>query len=113
MTDYEKRVYESIPYGAKHAIDLSTLADVLCVSPRQVRKIIENLVYNDHPVCNLRHGYFRPQTYGELEAYCNIIRAYKCKFNKKEYRLRKALEHFAIYPIDSHKSEIKRRGRAL
>lgn len=115
MTNEEKRVYEAIPEGAENAIKLNKLCLKLGYPEdgRLLRNVFEKLIYNDHPICNLRHGYFRPRTKEELEAYLKIIRSYKCKFNNKEYRLKKALEHLGTVPVDLYESGIKPRRRTL
>jgi hypothetical protein len=62
------------------------------VTGRDARRLIEEMIYNDLYVCNLRSGYFRPETREELQAYANIIHSYKCKHEKKYYRLKKGVE---------------------
>lgn len=111
MTAEEARVYDAIPIGQKNAVKLRDLCAELGypLDGRLLREVFERLIYADHPVCNLRSGYFRPETRRELEAYLAIIRSYKCKFGKKEYRLNKALEHFDTVPMDLPENGLKQR----
>ncbi len=92
MIDY-KKLWERIPVGKNNAVKLEELTELLgCGSTRQARKDIEEMIYNDLIVCNLRAGYFRPGNLKELKAYHKIISSYKKKLLKKEYRLKKAID---------------------
>lgn len=95
-----KAMYEMLPVGQENAIKLSELSEMWNVSDREVRRTIEEMIYNDMPVCNLRSGYFRPATITELKSYRDIIRSYSCKFKKKEYRLNKTLQRFGNMKMD-------------
>ena len=89
-----KILYEMIPLGQRNAIPLSDLSELWCLSPRETRRQIEKMINTNMPVCNLRNGYFRPETASELKAYLQIIHSYKIRFEKKHYRLKTILEHF-------------------
>ena len=93
------KLYAMLPKGKENGISSYQAAEIWNTTERKARKWMEKMIYNDLPVCNLRHGYFRPETVDELIAYTGIIRSYKCKFEKKEYRLRKAIENFNQYKL--------------
>lgn len=90
-----EKIYELIPIGEQNAVSLQKLCERTGISGRELRRSFEQLIYLDKPVCNIRRGYFRPANMDELVRYRQIINSYKRKFEKKEYRLRKAEERFA------------------
>lgn len=87
-------LYERIPIGEKNAVPLDELIQNTGLGERTLRAYFARLIYLDKPVCSLGHGYFRPASREELAGYRKIINSYKRAFEKKEYRLRKAEEHF-------------------
>lgn len=89
-----QHLYNQIPIGSKNAIPLSELSAMWNLSPRETRRQIEKMTNTNMPVINLRAGYFRPETSAELAAYYRIIHSYKKTFERKDYRLKKALEQF-------------------
>lgn len=88
-----KNRYEVIPVGKGNGITLDHLANLWGVNKRMARCEIAKMIENDMIVCNLRNGYFRPANNKEVLSYLRIIRSYKCKLQKKEYRLYKALQN--------------------
>jgi hypothetical protein len=94
MTNDE--LYNLVPIGKENAVSLSALEHTTGLTGREIRRTFEELIYDEKPVCNLRHGYFRPATVEELEAYRKYINSYRCKLLKKEYRIRKAMRHFGV-----------------
>jgi hypothetical protein len=93
--------YESLPIGKSKAITIMGISYLWNMSERYARRVIENMWYNNMPVCNLRSGYFRPETIEELKAYGNIIGSYKRKFLKKDYRVQRCIEQFNNVTMDS------------
>ena len=89
-----KTLYNQIPIGSKNAMPLCDLSAMWGLSPRETRRQIEQMINSNMPVVNLRAGYFRPETAEELKAYLKIIHSYKCRFEKKHYRLKTMLERF-------------------
>jgi hypothetical protein len=89
-----KDLYQVIPIGKANAKPIFEIAFVWGVPERTARKLIEQMIYKELYVVNVRSGYFRPAVREELEAYSNIIHSYKLKFEKKAYRLRKGLEQW-------------------
>jgi hypothetical protein len=89
-----KELYSMLPIGQSNAIHIDSIAMMWGMSERRAREIIEQMWYNNMPVCNLRSGYFRPESVEDIEAYRKIIHSYKCKFNNKERRVRLAAEQF-------------------
>jgi hypothetical protein len=87
-------LYNTIPLGAENSIGIDEIADTWKVSERTARQYIEKMIYKEMFVCNLRNGYFRPQTKDELNAYYNIILSHTKQFERKLYRLRKGIENF-------------------
>ncbi len=91
MIDYEQ-LWERIPLGRANAINVKTLTDLLgCRTSRQARKDIEEMIYHDFIVCNLRDGYFRPETDEECFAYIDMISSYIKKLGRKRYRIAKSV----------------------
>ena len=89
-----KKLYQKLPKGQENAISREQLSELFNTSDRIARQTIEQMIYHDMPVCNLRHGYFKPVNVDELKAYSNINGAYLKKFLKRQYRLNKAIEQF-------------------
>jgi hypothetical protein len=89
-----KELYNLLPIGQANAIPISEIAERWNMTPRRARKHIEEMWYNNLPVCNLMNGYFRPENVDELKAYGNIIHSYKCQFERKFRRVGLAIERF-------------------
>lgn len=98
-----KELYNLLPVGQANAITISEISERWNMTPRGARRKIEDMWYHNMPVCNLRSGYFRPGNVEELKAYSNIIRSYKCKFEKKDYRVRRCIEQFNNQTMDCTK----------
>lgn len=115
MTDEQRRVYEAVPLGQKNAMKLDELCIALSypVDGRALREVFEELNNIEHPVINLRTGYFRPETPEELAAYLKINHSYKCKFAKKEHHLKRALENFGMRGRELYREVVKPRTKAL
>jgi hypothetical protein len=95
-----KEFYLMLPKGKSNAIPISEVAALWGVPERRARKMIGQMWNHNMPVCNLFGGYFRPGNIGELKSYWRIIRAYKCNFEKKEYRVRRCMEQFDNETMD-------------
>lgn len=80
---------EYIPKGENHAIDRYELGFIANLSDRQLRKEIERLQNEGHPICNLSEGkgYFVAQTERELERYKLQERSRAIKILRKLYKM--------------------------
>lgn len=98
--DNMKELYLLLPEGKSNAIPISEVAALWGVPERRARKMIGQMWNHNMPVCNLFGGYFRPESILELKSHWRIIRAYKCNFERKEYRIRRCIEQFDNVTMD-------------
>lgn len=106
-------VYNKIPVGIDRAVTLEYLVAETGLNGRTVRLMIEHLITNEMPVCNIGTGYFRPKTIQELDAYCKFINSYRCKLLKKLYRLERSKRHFGLSHLADKGNVPKKDKKAL
>lgn len=68
----ERRILDLLPSGRENAISMPRLAELVCVSTRELQSLIQHLI-NDHGIMiasatGKNHGYFYPETAEEYRA---------------------------------------------
>lgn len=94
LTGQEQYLYNLIPTGKANAISRRDLVAITGISERGIRRILEHIAYSKGvlPVCNLFHGYFKPETAEELKAFARINHAYLRKFAQKKRVIERAID---------------------
>lgn len=91
MIDYEK-LWERIPKGQENAVDVSTLANILNMSARNARRAIKKMLRKKKLVCNVRHGYFAPNTIEEAVGYKNMMHSYSNELQSDLYYIKEVIK---------------------